>query len=159
MRSSFANRLSRILLAVECVVILLPTVLIAALLFYLFVMYGLTVFFLVIMGDMGTHQITAFVSHLISVALLLTYLLTIVGVSIGYISHGRPSLDRVPRAQWLAIFLGMGVSPLWILASRQNWSETAGAFSVLILPSIPLTLIGIHLILAREIARYRKRHA
>ena len=158
MQGSLPNRLSRWLLAVECIVILVPTTIIAVLLLFPFMVYVLIGSTRVITG-VEASQSLEFIAQVSSVALLLIYLITIAAISIGYISEGREFLGRVPRYQWIAILLGMAVFPLWFLAYRQGWSETADEFGVLVLPSLPLTLLAIHLFLARAIARFRRMHA
>jgi hypothetical protein len=161
--ASIPNRLSRLLLAVEGILIVLPVAFLAVALAFLFFVFWLPLALASTVISSETDRF--FVIALISLSALgsLAYLGNVAQLSIRYVFVGRPVLQSVSRFEWVLLLLGPLIPTAWAMAAWANYGSTSdtvfSAYSILFVPALLLVLPSFHLFLAKRIAEYRLRHA
>jgi hypothetical protein len=158
---SFAHRMSRVLLAVETIVLTAPVFAIAQLLTVFFVLW--------LFLDLGSmffdpSPAKALMATVIALGALgcLLYLYNLAALSIAYVFQGRDALARLGPARRAVAFAGPLFSLGWALVvalSSRIGDNPVSATAMFFLPSLLLLPPALHLICAIVIADYHAGRA
>ena len=162
-KASIPNKLSRILLAAEAIIIIFPIIALALFLGFFFFIFWLPLAIGSSIFDPGMEKSTLVVVIGLSAVFSLLYLGVVSKLSLSYVFSGRPSLQKISRLEWSILCIGVVISMGWAIIAFLNYGSgsdtTLSANSVLFLPGSLLILPSFHLFLAKKIADYRLRQS